>query len=189
MPRGLELFPKTIYCIDAIDLGISNVLFLSSENADITFTVTSSSLINLMPHWKRDVYRRDVFPAIWEKLESMINNEELISPLEVYEEIKVGQDELYDWCKNNKKMFRDIDDCQRQKFQDVEKQYDKNYWENEINKPRWADPWVIALSVCEEAIIVADEKNTRNRIPFISYKFNVKCLELLDIFKEIGMKY
>lgn len=165
MPRELELFPKTVYCID------------------------TSSLINLMPPWKRDVYRRDVFPTIWERLESMIKNEELISHLEVYEEIKIGQDEIYKWCKNNKKMFRDIDDCQRQKLQDIEKQYDKKYWENEINKPRWADPWVIALSICEDTIIVADEKNTPNRIPFISATFERKCLELLDFFKEIGIKY
>jgi len=165
MPKELELFPKTVYCID------------------------TSSLINLIPPWKKDVYRRDVFPTIWEKLESMIRKEELISPLEVYEEIKVGQDEIYEWVKNNKKMFRDVDECQIQKFQDVEKQYDKNYWENEINKPRWADPWVIALSVCEEAIIVAEEKNTPNRIPFISATFGRKCLNLLDFFKEIGIKY
>ena len=165
MPRESELFPRTIYCID------------------------TSSLINLMPPWKKDVYRKDVFPTIWEKLEGMIKNEELISPLEVYEEIKIGQDEIYKWCKNNKKMFRDIDDCQRQKLQDVKTKYDKNYWENESKKPHWADPWVVAISICEGAIIVTDEKNIPNRIPFISAKFGVRCLELLDFFKEVGIKY
>ena len=148
MYRQKELFPKIVYCID------------------------TSSLINLKP------YRRDVFPTIWGKLESMIKNEEIISPLEVYEEIKVGQDKINEWCKNNKKMFRDIDDCQRQKLQDIEKQYGNNYWENEINKPRWADPWVIALSICEKAIIVADEKKTPNRIPFIANALGIKYLDL-----------
>ena len=150
MHRELELFPKIVYCID------------------------TSSLINLIPPWKKDVYRRDVFPTIWEKLESMIKNEELISPLEVYKEIKVGQDEIYKWCKNNKKMFNDIDECQGQKLKDIKKQYDKKYWENEIRKPRWADPWVIALSICERAIIVADEKNVPNRMNEIGNKtFNI----------------
>ena len=165
MPRALELFPKKVYCID------------------------TSSLINLMPPWKKDIYRRDVFPTLWEKLENMIISDELISPMEVYEEIKVGQDEIHKWCKKNKKLFKDIDDCQRQKFQDIRNQYDKNYWSIETIKPRWADPWVIALSICEEAIILADEKNTPNRIPFISAQFGIKCLELLDFFKEIGIKY
>jgi hypothetical protein len=119
----------------------------------------------------------------------MIIYNELISPIEVYEEIKVGQDEIYKWCRKNKKMFREIDECQRQKFCEVRKQYDENYWNIEINKPRWADPWVIALSICEEAIVVADEKNTPNKIPFISNKFKLECLTLLDFFKKIGIKY
>lgn len=165
MVRNQELFPKKLYCID------------------------TSSLINLIPPWKKDVYRRDVFPTLWEKLENMIRMDELISLIEAYEEIKVGQDEIYEWCKKNRKMFKDIDDCQKQNLLEVKKQYDKNYWDIEISKPRWADPWVIALSICEEAIVVADEKNLPNKIPFISKKFNLTCLSLLDFFKEIGIKY
>ncbi len=159
MPRSPGLFPKTVYCID------------------------TSSLINLKP------FRRDVFPTIWSKLENMIKNGELIAPLEVYGEIGIGKDNIYDWCKNNKEMFKDVDECQILKLQEVKKKYDKTYWENEINKPKWADPWVIALGICEEAIIVADEKNTQNRIPAISSMFGLTCLELIDFFKEIGIKY
>ena len=159
MPREPELFPKTVYCID------------------------TSSLINLKP------FRRDVFPTIWRKLEGMIKNGELIAPLEVYGEIEIGKDIIHNWCKGNKEMFKDIDECQIQKLQEVEKQYDKSYWGNEINKSKWADPWVIVLGICEEAIIVADEKNTRNRIPAISSAVGLKCLELIDFFKEIGIKY
>ena len=120
----------------------------------------------------------------------MIKNGELIAPVEVYGEIEAGKDKTYDWCKSNKVMFKDVDECQIQKLQEVKKQYDKNYWENEINKPKWADPWVIALGICEDAIIVADEKNTQNRIPAISSMFaGLRCLELIDFFKEIGIKY
>lgn len=87
-------------------------------------------------------------------------------------------------------MFKDLDECQIQELQEVKKKYDKYYWENEINKPKWADPWVIALGICEEAIIVADEKNTQNRIPAISSMFaGLRSLELIDFFKEIGIKY
>ncbi|MBI4823852.1 MAG: DUF4411 family protein [Nitrospirae bacterium] len=164
MPREQELFPKTIFCIDA------------------------SALINLMPRG-RDIYRRDVFPTIWNKLEDMIRNGELIASLEVYKEIKAVSDKIYDWCKSNKVMFKDIDECQRQKLQEVEKQYDKNYWKNENNKEVWADPWVMALSLCEDAIIVTDEKNTQNRIPAITSMLGLKCLGLLDFFKKIGIKY
>lgn len=97
MPRQPDLFPKTIYSID------------------------TSSLINLSPAWKKDVYRRDVFSSIWVKMETMIKNKELISPMEVYEEIKVGQDEIQKWCKKNRNMFKDIDDCQRERLLEIQK--------------------------------------------------------------------
>lgn len=159
MPRQKELFPKTVYCID------------------------TSSLINLKP------FRIDVFPTIWSKLEGLINKGELIAPLEVYGEIEIGKDEIYDWCKSKKKMFKDVDECQIQEIKKIETKYDKVYWQNEINKPKWADPWVISLSICENAIVVADEKDTPNRIPAIAYAFGLKCLGLIDFFKEIGVKY
>ena len=160
MPKESELFPRKVYSID------------------------SSSLINLKP------YRRDIFPTIWDKLELMINSGELISPIEVYNEIEVGNDIIYEWCKANNQMFKDIDDCQINEISRIEKRYDKSYWENEMNKPYWADPWIIALGICEKAIIVADEKNVQNKIPFIAATFDeLKCLNLLDFFKDLGIIY
>ena len=119
----------------------------------------------------------------------MIKNRQLIAPLEVYGEIEIVKDEIYGWCKNNKKMFKDIDECQIQEIKRIETKYYKSYWEIEINKPKWADPWVIALSICEDAIVVADEKDTPNRIPAIATMFDLKCLRLIDFLKEIGIKY
>ncbi len=80
-------------------------------------------------------------------MERMVESVEIIAPSEVYEEIKIGQDGIYKWCRSNRKMFRDVDECQRQKIKDIEKQYDKDYWKNEIDKMRWADPWIIAFQV------------------------------------------
>ncbi len=159
MPKQKDLFQGKIYCID------------------------SSALINLKP------YRRDIFPTIWNKLENMIKKEELIAPSEVYGEIEVVQNSIYEWCKSNKKMFNDVDGCQADKLQEIKSRYDKGYWNNENNKPKWADPWVIALAICEEATIVADEKNAPNKIPAIAAAFGVTCLGLLDFFKEIGIQY
>lgn len=76
MYKQIELFPKTVYCLD------------------------TSSLINLKP------YRKDVFPKIWNKLENMIKTGELISHKEVYKEITVGKDIIYNWCKDNIKCLK-----------------------------------------------------------------------------------
>lgn len=153
------------------------------------FCIDASALLDLMPHWKKDTYRRDVFPTIWKKMEDLIESGELISPIEVYKEIEDREDEIYAWCKQNKRMFRDVDNCQLQKIKLIEVQYDHKYWNQEHLKKPWADPLVIALSICEKAIIVTDEKKTPNRIPFIAEKFSIRCLGLVDFFKEIGVLY
>ncbi len=87
-------------------------------------------------------------------------------------------------------MFKDIDECQREEIKNVEKKYDKRYWDNEINKNGpWADPWLIALSICEKATIVTDDKDSQNHIPYIAKLSQITCLNLLNFFKEIRIKY
>jgi len=163
MGKQERLFPVSVYCIDA------------------------SALINIIRY---PGYPRDVFPTIWGKLENMVKRDELISHIEVYEEIKKRNDPIYQWCKQNKNMFKDIDDCQIKELENIKIKYDLDYWNTEINRGGpWADPWLIALSICEDAIIVTDEKNTPNHIPYIANHFNKQCLNLIDFFLKIGIKY
>ncbi len=151
------------------------------------YCIDTSTLIHLTRY---PGYPRDIFPAIWEKLEGMVKRDELISHIEVHREIEAMDDSLCQWCMQNKKMFKDVDDCQRQQMNKIEGKYDQRYWNTEINKDTpWADPWLIALSICEDAIIVADEKDTPNHIPYVANAFQRKCLNLLDFFKTIGIKY
>ena len=148
------------------------------------YCIDASALINL----KR--YRNDIFPTIWKIIEGMAENGLLISHVEVYREISAGKDEIFKWCKKNKKIFKDIDDCQKKEFRKVGSKYDKHYWNVETNKPGpWADPWIIALAICECGIIVTDESNKPNKIPAIAETLNMNSFGLLDFFKAIGVKY
>jgi len=151
------------------------------------YCIDTSALINLTRY---PGYPKDIFPAIWEKLEDMIKRDELISHIEVYREIEKRKDPIYQWCKKHKKMFKDVDDCQIKELGKIKPRYDSHYWNTEMNanKP-WADPWLIALSICEDAIIVTDEKNKSNHIPYIATHFNRQCLNLINFFKKIGIKY
>lgn len=156
------------------------------------YCIDTSALINLTrrPGLPYPPYPKEVFPTIWKKLEYMVKGSKLISHVEVYKEIERKEDRLYEWCKQNKSMFKDVDECQIKKFENVRTKYDPDYWNNKINKGGpWADPWLIALSICEDAIIVTDEKNTQNHIPYIANHFKRQCLNLIDFFKKIGIKY
>ncbi len=168
MEKQDRLFPIFRYCIDT-----STLIYLTRYPG----------------------YPREIFPAIWEKLESIVKGDELISHIDVYKEIEKRKDTIYQWCKQNKKMFKDIDNYQTQKFHQIEGKYDFVYWKTKMKKDEsWADPLLIALSICEKTnkapiIIVTDEKNAENHIPYIANYFNIQCLNLIDFFKKIGIKF
>jgi hypothetical protein len=120
----------------------------------------------------------------------MIKNGEIISHEQVFREIEMGRDEIYQWCKNFRYMFKEIDECQINKIPEIQNRYTKEYWERKINRPApWADPWLIALAICEEALIVTNEKNITNRIPAIADNFNIQCSTLFDFFRKVGIKW
>ncbi|MGB4644589.1 MAG: DUF4411 family protein [Dictyoglomaceae bacterium] len=163
MPRQQELFQVSTFCID------------------------TSTLINITRY---SGYPRDVFPTIWDKLETMVREGVLISHIEVYNEIKEGEDMICKWCKRNRYMFKDIDECQMKEFEAIKGKYEIDYWSKETNRSvPWADPWLIALSICENAILVTDESNKPNHIPYIAKYFNIRCLNLIDFFREIQIKF
>jgi len=148
-----------------------------------TYCIDSNVFINLKH------YPRDIFPTIWTKIEDMIKVGEIISHQEVFKEIKIGKDKIHEWCKQNKKMFKDVDECQIQRIVAIRDKYTKDYWGRNSMKGVWADPWVIALASCEDAIIVTDEKNKSNHIPDIANRINIPCLNRFEFFKKIGIKY
>jgi len=166
--KQLKLFKTKTYCIDA------------------------SSIINLFRHHGLPYppYPKDVFEGLWEKLDKIIKNGALISHITVLKEVEKRDDEAKKWCHRYKKIFKDIDNCQIEKIPQIKTKYSKSHWQAETNRKgqEWADPWVIALAICEEAIIISDEKNTPSRIPYIANHFEITTLNLMDFFKDIGLK-
>lgn len=147
------------------------------------YCIDTDSLIEL----KR--YPKDVFPSVWQKIEAMARNGDFISHLEVHKEITEGKDKIADWCKSHRKIFKDIDDCQSTEIKNVQDRYDASAWAREIDKTGpWADPWLIALAVCEQAIVITQENNKPNKIPFVANLLGVKSLNLIDFFRTIGIK-
>jgi len=151
------------------------------------YCIDASALIDLGRWYPQNM---KVFEPIWEKIESLVIKQRLVSPMEVKKEISMGTDNIVNWCKKHKKMFKDVDICQAQEMHNVQDKYDPEYWYTETNKPGyWADPWVIALSICEDTVIVTNENKTKpNRIPAIARNFDIKTIDLLEFFKEIGIE-
>ena len=148
------------------------------------YCIDTSSFINLKN------FPQDIFPTIWLKLEGLAKNNQLISPAEVYREINQVKDSIYKWCSKHKSMFIDPDANQANNLQTIKQQYDKHYWDFQIQKTgAWADPWVIALGMSRRGIVVADESMGKNKIPHICQQLNVEFMDKFGLFRELEVKY
>jgi len=150
------------------------------------YCIDSSSLINLFRHYPRNKCNK--FTSLWEELDKIIKNGQIISHITVFKEISRKDDEIKKWCQNHKSIFRDINECQINQISEIQKEYDGSYWQARMNGEEWADPWIIALAICENAIIVSDERNSPNRIPYIASRFGITTLNLMDFFRDIGLE-
>jgi len=159
------------------------------------YCIDSSSIINLfhprgLPY---SPYPPEIFVGLWQKLDQIIKNGQLISHITVFNEVSKRDDDAKKWCQKHKTMFRDIDGYQSEQIPKIKTRYSKNCWDTETKRKgqEWADPWIIALAICEKTentYIVSDEKEAPDHIPYIANQFEIRTLNLMDFFKDIGLK-
>ena len=152
------------------------------------YTIDMSSIKEL-----HERYPKNLFPTIWQRIASLIQNWQLVSHIEVQREIKntnYPTDKLLLWSNKNKKIFLGIDACQTNKIPFIKSKYNLIEWQNKTNRTGpWADPYLIAMAMCESAIIITQEGKTKaNRIPPIGNEVGVRSLNLLEFFQELKIK-
>jgi hypothetical protein len=155
---------------------------------NVIYIIDTSSLKEL-----HDRYPKILFPTIWQHITSLIQDEKLFSHIEVHREIRntnYSKDKLLLWSNKNKKIFSGMDDCQISKMPLIKSKFNPAYWNNNMNRPApWADPYLIAMAMCEQGIIVTQEHKTKtNRIPPIAKEFGIVSLNLLEFFQELKIK-
>lgn len=164
-------------------MAIKRTLFTTN-----VFVIDMSSIKEL-----HERYPQKVFPTIWKEINSLIQDGQLASHVEVYREIRstiYPQDKLLVWSNNQKKIFNEIDNCQNNQIKEIARRYNLSYWQNQINRPGpWADPYLIAMAICEKAKIITQEHKTKaNRIPPIAADFGIRSLNLLELFQDLKIK-
>ena len=158
------------------------------------YIIDSSSLIELNRH-----NPIDVFPTVWQKIESLISKGFLIAPKEVLYEIIERDDQLAKWAKNQDKLFREPTQKQIEILKEILKEYPSIVKEDRKHD---ADPWVIALAVematssqktlkLIKRIVVTEEKLRGNKvkIPFVCQKYNIEAIDIIDLFRIEGWKF
>jgi len=145
------------------------------------YVIDTSALIDL---WRRH-YPKDVFRTLWKNIELMISKGELVAPQEVLGELKRHDDELYRWAQKQK-CFQALDEEQIACVKDIESRHPSLVDPNKTDPE--ADPFVISLARTKGWKVVTQETparaSPRERIPDVCAAYDVKCLSLLDFFRE-----
>jgi len=159
------------------------------------YVIDTSSLIEL-----NRKYPIEVFPSLWKKVEELISKSALISHKEVFNEVCIQDDKLKEWAKKQRTFFRDITPKQIEIVKGLLNQYPSLSTQN--NDRYAADVFVIALAIeLQQApqqtlfpnghLIVTEEKIRGNKlkIPFVCQSFNIKCIDILEMYRAEGWTF
>lgn len=169
------------------------------------YIIDSCSLIDL-----QRFYPIDVFPSVWEKMHELAKRGLIHIPNEVYNEVKIGDDNVPIWIDDHKFIIVSITQKQLNLVKEIVEKYPSIV--NSINQYN-ADPWLIAVAFefmtspqqklhdfldlpetekSEVEIIIVTEESLRGnkiKIPFICQEYSIKCIKILDLIKLEGWKF
>jgi hypothetical protein len=133
---------------------------------------------------------QDIFVSLWQKIEEMIAAGQIISPVEVLEELRVGNDSLVDWAQTHRSVFiPSVEEVQL-----VVREILNNYPNLIISSKSAnnADPFLIALAKIRNGVVVTDEKAgtaLKPKIPFVCNAYNVLCLSFHDLLRKLKITF
>lgn len=155
------------------------------------YVIDASSLIRCA-----NFYPRRVFPTIWEKFEQKCAEDCVISSQEIYEDLeRRGGDFIQRWAKDHIKFIETSEEVQR-KAKEILAQWPNLIKPTKINDSSSSDPFLIAVAILNNGIVITDEAFKRARsqhpkmgIPFVCQSLGIKWISLLEFFEQIGIKY
>lgn len=158
---------------------------------DTSYCMDTSSWIDA-----KEWYSLFNFPSLWNKLDSLVNKHRIISPHEVYEELKRKDDEVFKWVNQHKQIFKVLDDEQVAVAREIMTKYPKLI-DAQKEYPD-ADPFVIALAIVEnknlllkgdKCLLVTSEKPgslLKPKIPDVCKAHNIEYLDIKTLVRREG---
>ncbi len=149
------------------------------------FVFDTSAYIN---GW-RDHYPRLTFPGVWNFIEMRMDSGHIISPREVFNEIKEKDDDIFEWARRRVECFVDP-------IPDVQGMVDGIYssFRNPTGRNR-GDPWVVAEAKARGLTVVTYEGRTFSGVPTkrwdrsmpgICHHHGVPCITLPEALQRLG---
>ena len=147
------------------------------------YCIDTSSLV----HAYQRSYPPDIIPDLWEnRFDELIETGHLISPFDVFEELKQKHDDLHEWAKLRSDMFIEIDDYQDE-LAGIMAEFPRLV---DTRKGKsGADPMVIALALSKNprCTVVTEEgfgSEKSPRIPFVCDQRDVRWINMLQLLRD-----
>ena len=157
------------------------------------YVIDTSALIILDSTFKRD---NPVFIAIWEEIEELIIQGSFKTIDFVEEEInsyKGKEDFLKKWVKKWKKYLVVATDIEsiNAAIPIINEEYKSGFFDakKQAEGKEEADPYLIGYCKIHECVLITNESKTKpNKIPGVSAKNGVKCIDINDFLMERELK-
>ena len=153
-----------------------------------------------------EYYYPEVFPSLWTHIDNLIDDEKIVSLIEVQKEIDKGKfSQQWDLINNKsrKKFFKDFEedeilglskiielDVYSEKFKDKHDNVTTLEKEWGIYGEIAADPLLICHGLYHNSTVVTLENpNKGHNIPHVCYELNVRCIGIKEFFIENKFKF
>lgn len=156
-----------------------------AEQASL-YSIDTSALIH---GWRR-AYPPPIFPQVWDRLDSLIDDGVMVATIEVYHEIQKKEDELAEWCEERKDaLFIEIDDDIQVHVAHLMQDYPRLV--DTRKGLSTADPFVVGLAQCHNPTmtVVTQELGgspAKPRLQSVCITESVRCINLLELIQEQG---
>jgi len=139
--------------------------------------------------WKD--YPRETF-GVWNNINDLINANRLISPYHVLDELEVGGDDLFTWCKE-KDFFCSPTGVTPRIVTEILTNF-PDFKPKKTPRVDWADPWVIAIAIENEYTVISHETRKQlqektHYIPDICDDYDVEHVTFLELIKKEGWTF
>ncbi len=160
---------------------------------NVIYVIDTSGLIHLESTFKRD---NPVFTAIWEEIEDLILNGlfKTIDFVEIEINRYEGKEEfLKNWIKKWKKHLVVETDAQSitASIPIINEEYSSGFFDakKQAEGVEEADPYLIGYCKVHKCILITNENAVKsNKIPAVSKKNGVDCVDLIEFLKRRGLR-
>lgn len=143
----------------------------------------------LIEPWTRH-YPHDLMPSLWERIDELASGGVVCAQEQVGREIARMDDTLHEWTKGRDHLFRPSSSEVQSALTSIMASHPGLIG---MTKNRsGADPWVIALAMCENSTVVTyeqwEEGSKKIKIPSVCKDLGVPCITFVEFMRRANIK-